>query len=171
MKIDWDLSGQHTLDEVDWPKDRLDSNTTQLKPVESVRIRLPANEVMEMTDRASDVTLYRRSNGPEPLPGPEGEILEQIEAITEPLGVEDAYRRALAYADQFGLSRAPLEGWRKRRNQGADDVTDRTATAGTARLRGAKDGPIPTVELLYSANDERPWVVMVAFYWPPPSDS
>jgi len=24
--------------------------------------------------------------------------------------------------------------------------------------------------LLYSPNDERPWIVMVQFYWPPPKE-
>ncbi len=170
MKIDWDLSARHTLDEVDWPKKSLDLYTTRLEPVESVRIRLPGNDVLKMTERASDVILYRRSNGPELLPPPEGDVLTEIEVYTVPLGVEDAYRRALAYADQFGLSRAPLQGWRRRRERGADDVTDRTTTAASERHLGAKDGPIPDVELLYSANEERPWVVKVALYWPPPKE-
>lgn len=168
MTIDWDLSGRHTLKEVAWPQDRLDSHSTSVEPLESVSIRLPAGETLKVGDRAKRIILYRRSNGPEPLPAPEGETLETVEVYSTPLSVEDAYRRATAYAEQFQLPRAPLDGWRKRRKQGSEDATDRTTTTDLDQRLGGDDGPIPTVELLYSFNDERPWAVMVSFFWPPP---
>jgi len=170
MNIDWDLSSAHTRAEVEWPEKYRDAYTTQLEPVESVRIRLPAGEVVRMPDRASDIILYRRAQGPEPLPGPEGEILEKLEVYSEPMDVEDAYRRALAYADQFDRSRAPIDAWRERRERGVDPVTDRTAT-GSDQPLGGKGGPFLTVELNYSSNDDRPWIPTVRLYWPPPREA
>jgi len=169
MRIDWDLSEGHTLDEVTWQKENLDLYTTELKPVGSVRIRLPGDQTLEMREGLSgSIGLYRRSQGPEPLPGREGRILETVEFYTEPLTVDDAYGRALAYAKQFDLPRGPLDGWRQRREEGAEAPTDRTSTTILDRKLGGKGGPIPNVELLYSPNEERPWVVMVQLYWPPP---
>lgn len=69
MKIDWDLSERHTLDETSWPKGRLDSYTTSLEPLESVRIRVPGDVTLQMSDRAKRVILYRRSQGPDPCRG------------------------------------------------------------------------------------------------------
>ncbi len=120
MRIDWDLSGRHTHAEVTWSTKYPDAYTTQVKPVESVRIRLPEGKVLRMDDQASDVILYRRSQGPEPLPGPEGEVLVTVEVNSDPLTVEDAYRRALPYVKQFDLPRAQLETWRRRRQRGVD---------------------------------------------------
>jgi len=167
MGVDWDLSGRHTRAEATWTKKHKDSYTTSIEPIESVRIRLPAGKVLEMPDHASDIILYRRSQGPEPLPGPEGEVLDTVEVYTEPLTVDEAYRRALAYADQFNLPRFPLEAWRRRRERGEEPSADRTATTLVDQELGGKGGPVPNVELLYSSNDERPWVVMVQLYWPP----
>ncbi len=172
MKINWDLSNRHTLDQVAWQQENLDLASTQLEPIESVRIRLPGGKVLQVRDKVSDIGLYRRSQGPEPLPPPEGEVLDKVEVYSDPLSVEDAYKRALAYADQFDLPRGPLEGWRERRDRGVDPVTDRTATTDLEQhLGGGKDGPTPTVELLYSANDDLLWVVMVQLYWPEPRES
>lgn len=164
MRIDWDLSERHTLDEVSWPKDRLDSYTTQLEPVDSVRIRLPAETVVRLPDRASDIILYRRSQGPDPLPGREGEILDKVEVYSEPLVVEAAYRLALGYAEQFPLPRGGIEAWRKRRDQGVDPVSDRTYV-GLDKPLGGKSGPTVGIEFVYSANEERPWVVFVTIQW------
>lgn len=169
MRIDWDLSGAHTLDQVTWQKENLDISSTSLEPVESVRIGLPGGEVLRMRDRVKRIILYRPSGG-KPLPGSESEILEQVEVYSEPMSVEDAYRRALAYADQFDLPRAPLKGWRKRRDQNVDPVTDRTGTTVLDRRLGGKGGPIPYVELNYSSNDDRPWIPSVQLYWPPPRE-
>jgi len=168
MKIDWDLSERHTLDETSWPKGRLDSYTTSLEPLESVRIRVPGDVTLQMSDRAKRVILYRRSQGPDPLPGQKGRILDKVEVYTEPMPVEEAYRTALTYADQFGVSRAPFDDWLERRKKDVDPVTDRTGSGADNRL-GA-DGPFPLVELQYSPNEERPWGVMVQFYWPPPKE-
>lgn len=59
MKIDWDLSDRHTLDEVTWPKEDLDLDTTNIDSVESVRIRLPAGKVLRIPDRVKRIILYR----------------------------------------------------------------------------------------------------------------
>ena len=170
MRIDWDLSKRHTLDEVTWQDENLDLDTTSIEPLSSVRLQLPSNETLRVPDRVKRVILYRRSQGLEPLPGREGRILETVEVYTEPLTVDDAYEQALAYAKQFDLPRAPLDGWRQRREDGAEAATDRTSTTIVDRKLGGRGGPIPNVELLYSPNDERPWIVMVQFYWPPPKE-
>ena len=41
MRIDWDLSKDHTVDQVNWPEQDLDIPTTSIEPLDSVRIRLP----------------------------------------------------------------------------------------------------------------------------------
>lgn len=164
MNIDWDLSGAHTRAEVKWPEKYRDAYTTRLKPVESVRIRLPAGELLRMPDQAESIILYRRAQGPEPLPGPEGEILDKVEVYSEPLGVEDAYRRALALAGQLDLPRVGVDAWQERRDQGVDPVTDRTYV-GNDKPLGGKGGPLVGVEFNYSSDDERPWVVSVRVAW------
>ncbi len=168
MRVDWDLSDEHTLDQVAWQKENLDLDTTQLKPIESVRIRLPAGEVLRMEDRVSDIILYRRSRNLEPLPAPEGRVLTAVEVYSDPLNVEDAYQRALAYTDQFDLPRSAVEAWRKRREQGIDPVSDRTIIAADDTQLGGAGGPIPHVELVSTGTT---WTVSVQLYWPPPRDS
>jgi hypothetical protein len=166
VRIDWNLSREHTLDQVDWPEDRLDRVEAQIEPVASVRMELPGDEVFEMGEEAHDVILYRRNSVSRPLPGAAGRVIEKIEVYTEPLTVDDAYRQAAGYVEQFGLPRAPLDDWRERRRQGVEQATDRTTLADDSLSLGP-DGPYPLVELNYSSDDERPWVVSGVFYWPP----
>lgn len=165
MRIDWDLSGRHTRAEVSWPKERLDAPTTSLEPIESVRIRLPAGKLLQ-DDRVRSIILHRKARGPDPLPGAEGEIVDYVQVDSDPLSYEDAHRLAVAYAEQFDLPRAPLDGWLKRREQGVDPVTDNTATTVQNQRLGGKDGPAPYLELGYSTNDERPGAVSMQFFWP-----
>jgi len=168
MRIDWDLSAEHTLDQVAWPREDLDITTTSVEPLESVRIALPGGQVLRMDDHAKRVILYRPLEGAGPVPQPEGTV-SNVQVYGEPMTADDAYRRALAYVEQFDLPRPILENWRERRKRGVDPVTDRTGI-GTAdhRQLGGGGGPIPFVEMLYSFNDERPWAVMVQVSWPPP---
>lgn len=171
VTVDWDLSESHTRAQVTWPKDQRDLYTAQLRPVRSARIRLPRGELIDIKGGLDDIGLYRLAQGPEPLPGPKGEILEAIEIYSDPLTVEDAYRRALHHADQFGLSRVPIRQWRERRERGVEGLTDRTATTFWDRRLGGENGPVPTVELLDSGDEARPWVVMISLYWEPPPGS
>ncbi len=166
MKIDWDLSQRHTLDEVTWPRESLDLDSTNIDPVESVRIRLPAGKLLRIRDRVSNIGLYRRSQEGYPLPGREGEILRNVEVYSDPLEVEDAYRLAVGYAKQFDLPRSGVEAWHKRRDAGVDPVVDRTYVG----KYKAKQQPIVGINFLYSADDERPWIVMMQFEWPEPRE-
>ena len=167
MRIEWDLSSEHTLDQVTWQAENLDLDTTSIEPLESVRLRLPAGQVLRMTDRVKRIILYRRSKNLEPLPAPEGRVLTAVEVYSDPLSVEDAYRRAQAYADQFDLPRSAVEAWRERRGQGVDPVTDRTIIAADDTQLGGAGGPIPHVELVSTGTT---WTVSVQLYWPPPRE-
>ncbi len=155
MKVDWDLSKRHTLDEVFWPTDRLDSHTTQLEPVSSARVKLPAERVLEMRQRTGSVILYRRSQSLNPLPPPEGRILTTVEVYTVPLEVEDAYDQALELARQLDFPRGGIDEWRERRERGVAPEVDRTYT-GRLKPLGGEGGATVGVEFNYSANDERP---------------
>lgn len=167
MRIDWDLSDRHTFTEVGQTQESFDQSSISVEPIESVRIRLPDGQVFRMSDGMRRVILYRRS-GPVDPPAAEEGVVEQVEIYSDPLSVEDAYRRALAYAEQFDLPRAPLDAWRERRERSVDPATDRTGTTVPDRPLGGKGGPIPYVELNYSTNDDRPWIPSVQLYWPPP---
>lgn len=163
MRIDWDLSDKHTRKQVIWPSEDLAS--TSVDPVESVRIRLPEDQVLRMPDRVQKIIMHRKANGPDPAPGPRGEVITYLQVDSKPLSVQDAYRRALAYAEQFDLPREPLEGWRERRDRGVDGLTDRTATT-LDRPLGGNSGPVPYLELRYSTTEGRPWRVSMQFFWP-----
>jgi len=154
MKIDWDLSARHTLDEVTWQKENLDLYTTSIEPVESVRIRLPDGKVLRVPDRVKRIGLYRRGQEGNPLPGPEGNILYNVEVYSDPLDVDDAYRLAVGYAKQFDLPRSGVEAWRKRRDQGVDPVVDPVVDRTYIGKFKAKKEPIVGINFLYSANDE-----------------
>lgn len=164
MKVDWNLSARHTLDEVTWQKKSLDLASHSVEPIESVRIRLPAGKVLRVPDRVKRIILYRRSQEGNPLPGPEGKILYNVEVYSDPLDVDDAYRLGLGYAKQFDLPRSGVEAWRKRRDAGVDPVVDRTYIG---KFK-AKKQPIVGINFLDSANDEHPWIVMMQFEWPEP---
>lgn len=124
-----------------WQDENLDLDTTSIEPLSSVRLQLPSNETLRVPDRVKRVILYRRSQGLEPLPGREGRILETVEVYTEPLTVDETYEQALAYAKQFDLPRAPLDGWRQRRENGAEAATD-VALLAQRRATVDRDGPV-----------------------------
>lgn len=165
MAIDWDLSGRHTIAEVNWPNKRLDKVDASLESAKSVRIRLPEEKVLEMRDKVNRIILERKSRDDRrPDAGAQGEIVNSVEVDSEPLSVKEAHRRALFYVEQFDLSRAALESWRERRGAGVDPVTDRTAL-GNSHPLGGRDGPTLSLELVDSADDELPWALSLLLYW------
>ena len=165
MRIDWDLSKDHTVDEVNWPEQDLDITTTSIEPLDSVRIRLPGGQDLRMADPVKRVIVYRPLASANPVVRPKGKVVDTVEVYSAPQTVDDAYRRALEYTEQFGLSNAALDDWRKRRKAGADPVGDRPFAGRNKRL-GGKDGPSVGVELNYSSNDDRPWTMLVRLSWP-----
>ena len=171
IHVDWDLSGAHTRAQVTWPRDQWDAYTARLMPVESARIRLPEGKLLDIPAGLHDIGLYRRAQGPEPLPGPEGEILEKVEVYSEPLEVEQAYRRALEHVRLLEVPEWPIHTWRRRRERGFEELTDRTTATNLDRRLGGKDGLYPAVEMLYSADPAKPWKVMISLYWEPPEGS
>jgi hypothetical protein len=146
--IDWDLSISHTAEDVDWPKP--DLSAVEISPVDSVEIRLPAGKRFSGDgELVHDVTLDRR-----------GPLLRGLQIDSHPRTRDQAYELAASWADDWGLSRQPFDEWR--------DGARKTPVLSTARQgeRIGQDGPIPTVEILNSFEDERPALVSLQFYWP-----
>jgi hypothetical protein len=146
--IDWDVSTSHTTDDVDWPKP--DLSAVEISPVESVRIRLPAGRRFAGgRELVHDVTLDRR-----------GDLVRGLQVDSHPRTRDQAYELAGRRADEWNLSRKPFDEWR----EGAR----KTPVLSTARQgeRIGDTGPIPTVEIRHSFEDERPALVSLQLYWP-----
>jgi hypothetical protein len=146
--IDWDLSQSHTTDDVDWPKP--DLSAVEISPVEDVRIGLPDDRSFESDgDTVHDITLDRR-----------GETVRNVQIDSHPRSPEDAHELAVRWADEWGLSREPLDRWR----DGASKTP--AITSGRPNEPVGDGGPVPTVEIRNSFEDERPALVSLQFYWP-----
>ena len=153
--IDWDLSASHTAADVGWPND-LDSHS--IEPVSSVRIALPEGRVFRAGSAVSDVTLDR-----------EGDEVRVIQVDYEPATTEDAYRRALALAKEWGLDRTKLDEWiaqrRAQRAKGQENTSSRGLATRAGRTIGP-GGPQVGVETRYSFDDAKPVIVDLTFHWP-----
>jgi hypothetical protein len=146
--IEWDLSISHTTADVDWPKP--DLTAVEISPVESVEIRLPAGRRFSGDgELVHDVTLDRR-----------GDLLRGVQIDSHPRTRDQAYQLAARWADEWDLSRQPFDLWR--------DGERKTPVLSTARQgeRIGGKGPIPTVEIHNSFEDERPALVSLQLYWP-----
>jgi hypothetical protein len=146
--IDWDLSQSHTMDDVDWPKP--DLSAVEISPIEQVRIDLPGGRSFESDgDTVHDITLDRR-----------GRTVRNVQIDSQPLSASDAHQLAVRWAEEWDLSRVPLDRWR-------DGATKTPAiTSGRPAERIGDDGPVPIVEIRNSFEDERPALVSLQFYWP-----
>jgi hypothetical protein len=146
--IDWDLSSSHTVDDVDWPKP--DLSAVEISPVESVRIELPDGRAFEAEEGVvHDVTLDRRDR-----------VVRNVQIDSHPRSEEDAHELAVRWAEEWDLSREPLDRWR--------DGETKTPVITSARPaeRIGESGPVPALEIRNSFVDERPALVSVQFYWP-----
>jgi hypothetical protein len=142
--IDWDLSGSHTTDDVDWP--RGDLSAVVLDPVESVSIRLPKGRRFEGDGEVvHDVSLERR-----------GDSVQTVQVDSYPRASDEAYRLALSWADEWGLPTEPLASWR-------EDASRVVQTSVTEEGRIGPDGPVPTVQIRPAEDGGR---VSLQFYWP-----
>ena len=146
--IDWDLSQSHTMDDVDWPKP--DLSAVEISPVGEVRIALPEGRSFESDgDTVHDITLDRR-----------GDPVRNVQIDSHPRSAADAHELAVKWAEEWGLSREPLDRWR-------DGATKTPAiTSGRPVERIGEDGPVPIVEIRNSFQDESPALVSLQFYWP-----
>jgi hypothetical protein len=146
--IDWDLSQSHTMDDVDWPKP--DLSAVEISPVEQVRIELPEGRSFESDgDTVHDITLDRR-----------GRTVRNVQIDSHPRSAADAHELAVQWAEEWDLSREPLDRWR-------DGATKTPAiTSGRPVESIGDDGPIPIVEIRNSFQDENPALVSLQFYWP-----
>ena len=146
--IDWDLSQSHTMDDVDWPKP--DLSAVEISPVEQVRIALPEERAFESDgDVVHDITLDRRDR-----------TVRNVQIDSHPRSEEDAHALAVRWADEWGLSREPLDRWR----DGAAKTP--AITSGRPAERIGEDGPVPVVEIRNSFQDDNPALVSLQFYWP-----
>jgi hypothetical protein len=146
--IDWDLSRSHTIDDVDWPKP--DLSAVEISPVESVRIELPEGRSFASDgDVVHDVTLDRRDR-----------VVRNVQIDSHPRSAADAHDLAVRWAEEWDLSREPLDRWR--------DGGTKTPVITSARReeRIGESGPVPALEIRNSFVDDRPALVSLQFYWP-----
>ena len=145
--IDWNLSQSHTVDDVDWPKP--DQSAVEISPVEEVRIELPEGRSFDSDGEVvHDVTLDRRER-----------IVRNVQIDSHPRSAEDAHALAVRWAEEWGLSREPLDRWR-------DNGKTPAITSAPGGKRIGDAGPVPTVEIRNSFEDESPALVSLSFYWP-----
>ena len=146
--IDWDLSHSHTMDDVDWPKP--DLSAVEISPVEQVRIALPEGRAFESGgDVVHDITLDRRDR-----------IVRNVQIDSHPRSAADAHELAVRWAEEWDLSREPLDRWR----DGAAKTP--AITSGRPVERIGAGGPVPAVEIRSSFQDDKPALVSLQFYWP-----
>jgi hypothetical protein len=147
--IDWNLSRSHTIDDVEWPKP--DLSAVEISPVGSVRIQLPEGRSFTSDGEVvHDITLDRRDR-----------IVRGVQIDSHPRSDADAHELAVRWATDWNLSREPLDRWR-------DGKTKTPVITSSSRRteRIGEDGPLPTVEIRKSFEDERPALVSLQFYWP-----
>jgi hypothetical protein len=146
--IDWDLSRSHGVDDVDWPTPAL--SAVEISPVGSVRIELPGGRSFSAAaDVVRDVTLDRSDR-----------VVRGVLIDSEPRSAADAHELAVRWAEEWGLSREPLDRWR------AGGAQTPVITSARREERIGESGPVPSVEIRKSFHDELPALVSLQFYWP-----
>ena len=155
--IDWNLAESHTMEDVDWPRPDLD--TVELAPVDSVRVRLPGGKAFTSNgDVVHDVTLERDERQV---------ITVQIDSHART--TEDAYDLAVRWSEEWNLPRKPLDAWYEKRldgrKQGREDIGS-TAFSTRHDMTVGPGGPIPSVQIRFSFDEEKPSLVSLQFEWP-----
>ncbi len=92
-----------------------------------------------------------------------------VAVYSDSLGVDAGYRLASDWAERFELPTAPLERWRDEVTSGKEPAerNNRALTSATIDDRIGEDGPVPSVNILYSFDEEKPATVTVELFWPP----
>ena len=154
--IDWNLSEPPTTESVDWPKP--DQSVVSLEPVEEVRLRLPDGSTFKADSDVKRVFLER-----------EDDAVTMVSVYSNALDVDAGYRLASDWAKRFKLPTAPLDKWRDEvtGGKGPAERDNRALTSATIEDRIGADGPVPSVNMLYSFDEEKPATVTVELFWPP----
>ena len=100
----------------------------------------------------------------------EGDEVRQVQIDYKPATTEDAYRRAVSLAEEWGLRRDRLDEWiaerRAQRARGEENTSSRGLASAPGRVTIGPDGPLVGIETRYSFDDSKPVIVALAFYWP-----
>jgi len=161
--LDWDLTESHTPADIGWDR-RLSAD--RIESVASIRIAFADGNVFEATSGISSV--YRFS--------PE-DVVDEIYIHFDDGTAEDVYARARALIDEWGLiNDDAIERWYGEAagttGVAASEVTvsqvfaDRVGTIEETRI--GTGGPLPSLEILYSYDDDKPFLVAFGLYWPDP---
>lgn len=154
VTIDWDLSASHTKQDIGEEPDP-DTNHYGIRSVESIRVALPGDRVFE----AGDVQDIR-------IDAPDDEV-ETISVVLNPRTAEEAHERAVALAEKWDLSRDNLDDWLAEIRSGREEG-GREADVGSALAVDGGIDPVPfapSVEIRYSFDDDKPWVVSFEMFW------
>jgi hypothetical protein len=144
MRIDWDLSASHTVEDVNWPRD--DLTAVVLDGVNGVSIRLPEGRRFTGDgDLVHDVSLERS-----------GGTVQTVQIDSHPRPKDDAYRLAVRWAEDWGLPTEPLAAWRE-----DGDSTVQTSVTESGRI--GPEGPVPTVQIRPAEDGGR---ASLQFFWP-----
>jgi hypothetical protein len=149
--IDWDLTKQPHLEDVDWPKPS--ETVVSVEPVDSVDLRLPEGERFQAKGELKRVFMER-----------DGKLVTLVAVHTQPKTTADAYKTAADWAAHFDLPREPLRKWERARESGEADKTATAVTAAPDRPIG-RDGPYPSVEIKHSFDEKRPSFVILELFW------
>jgi hypothetical protein len=149
--ISWDLSTSNTARDVDFdPTAEVDG--TVIEGVESIRIELPDDRIFEADTDIHDVTI-----------GTQGEKLQLVAVEFQPQSVEDAYRRAVALAEEWDIPTANIDKWYRIASRPNDDLTTQ-GLSGSRDVIGGPGGPRPYVELR-PFDEDAPALVSFQFQW------
>lgn len=166
--IHWDLSRSHRPADVGWdltPQELADEQL-QAKSIEnvgSVRVRLPEGKSFTAADDVGDVTMSR-----------EGDRLTDLSFAFDDQTAEGAYERAMALVREWGLEGRNIEEWYTEAKGKTGSAAADVNTSGVfAEVFGpdhdagriGPDGPVVSVSIVYSFDDERPFTVQFELYW------
>jgi|GEM_PF-6111619 len=147
MKIDWDLSKSHTMQDVDWPDPSISS--IEPRPLDSVRIRFSGGRELHETSGMKKLALDRV-----------GETVTELGLHSANLTADDAYELALRWARQWDLPTEKLEAWH------AAGAKRYNIVAYDPKAKPAAGDPNVSLKVLYSFDDDRPVSIALNFFWP-----
>jgi hypothetical protein len=147
MVLDWDFSKGHTV--ADAPGFDTDLDAADLRPIERLHFTFPDGSSFSATgDEVRRVT-----------PSRDGATVREVNVISQPRSAADVHALATTWAKQFDIPTANLDRWQ------ADGAPDRPVTATDNSHTLGPGGPVPSIEIDTSFDDDRPWLVVLSFYW------
>ena len=154
VRIEWDLSQSHNLDDVQWPPERRNVSTFAHESVESALITFPGQRVLRAERDVGRVMLTRN-----------GDVVQHVQVVFKPQTLQEALARAKGLAAEWSLPTEPLQTWYEQQmaEHGGRDVTKPALTIG--QRAGAPDDFTPEVQIRYSFNKQRPAVVYLTVLW------